>query len=434
MEKIPVGKSIAGAYGFFFGRFLTILGLSWLPASLLAVARYHFVANAGAGFVPAHLCALAYFLIALLLVSSIAVSLSREALGLRDERMFAHLIIGARELRLFFSLLVADILLGILAAVLLLGVCALALYAKDPVAALIAGTPLASYPVLHILVCVSGVLALLAEIYAALRLTFLLTPITAAEGKASLSRAWELSAGNFWRMFVIFIFIAVPVTMALMIAEYILLGAQFTGIAHQMMADGLHPGAPFFQLMQTHAVGLAAIAASAVTLATALSAGASAAAYRSFVPLPEPPEQLEPYAEPAPVPPAMPMMHHDVPVDHGHDNSHGPVESHDEDHGDVVQDARHDAPAPDHADHGHREAPATDAGNEGPHDHAEEHGHKEEPASGDDLGRKEERTDDHAHDHEPEAARDDTHGDGHANDDGHAKHDDHGDAGKDDHH
>ena len=40
MEKVPVGKSIAHAYEFLFGRFFQIIGTAWLPAALYAGAVY----------------------------------------------------------------------------------------------------------------------------------------------------------------------------------------------------------------------------------------------------------------------------------------------------------------------------------------------------------------------------------------------------------
>src|ERR1043165_6180292 len=52
MAKIPVGRTIAAAYGFLFGQIGTILGIAGLPAVLYAGADYASRAYAAAHPVP----------------------------------------------------------------------------------------------------------------------------------------------------------------------------------------------------------------------------------------------------------------------------------------------------------------------------------------------------------------------------------------------
>ncbi|MEJ0044143.1 MAG: hypothetical protein WDM81_18875 [Rhizomicrobium sp.] len=43
MSKVPVGASIAHAYGFLFGRFFQIIGTAWVPALLYGLGYYVFL-------------------------------------------------------------------------------------------------------------------------------------------------------------------------------------------------------------------------------------------------------------------------------------------------------------------------------------------------------------------------------------------------------
>jgi hypothetical protein len=46
--------------------------------------------------------------------------------------------------------------------------------------------------------------------YIDIRLSFLLGPVTVAEQRLSLIRAWQLGQGNFWRMFAVFLSFFIP--------------------------------------------------------------------------------------------------------------------------------------------------------------------------------------------------------------------------------
>jgi hypothetical protein len=382
MEKIPVGQSIGSAYGFLFGRILTILGLSWLPAVFYAAGRLIFIQHAGAGMMAAmhggppqaHLFHLGFFLFSILMISIIAVSLTREALGLGGERVLAHFVIGGKEIRLFFALVRFYILLIVLIVALVILVVAVGMALKTVLAQ---GIAPAQWPVKHVVLGLAMLLACLAVLFLVLRLTFLLAPVAVTEDHAKLSRAWSLSAGNFWRMLAIFLACAAPVFLLLVAAEYVVIGPQLRDVAHQMMTSGKHPDpAMIFRLGADHLVCLVGIATLGMVIITALFAGASATAYRALVPLTEPQVPQGEHIEPV----MMAPMHNDSDAhhdDHGHgdanDHEHsGHEENHvaDHEHGDALgheEAADHSAPDDGQA-HGDDPAPgaAADHGHEDP--------------------------------------------------------------------
>ena len=401
MEKIPVGQSIGGAYGFLFGRILTIIGLSWLPAAFYAVGRLYFIAPAvmaSHGEPPqAHLLHLALFLFSLLMISAIAVSLTREALGVGGEHAFAHFVIGGKELRLFLALVRFYVLLIVLIVALAIVVTIAGVSTKSAVDMWGQGTALTQYPVHQGVIAFAALLSFGVVLYAALRLTFLLGPVTVLESHAKLSRAWALSAGNFWRMLAVYLGCVLPVLVCMAAVEYAVMGQQMLDIAHQLMA-GKHPDpAMMFALPADDLTWLVGISAVGMVLLVALFAGASATAYRALVPRADPQEpqeeqeEQEPYGEP----PA-PLVHHDSGEahhtdhahDHNHDHGHNDNCDHahesSEEHSDAGEEqSGDDAPEQD-AGHGHRheEAHESKEGREA----AEEHAHANDHASGHDDG------------------------------------------------
>jgi hypothetical protein len=302
MDRIPVGKSIGGAYGFLFGRILTILGLSWLPAAIYAGARLAFLRHIGtavaasvqAGHHPSwqvHLAMLLFFVFSLLMVAVIALPLNREALGMRDEPVLARFVIGARELKLLWAYIRIDVLAVALVVALFFAAVGARIGTEAALAAWAKDTALMQFPVVAIVHKAAAVIAVLIFLFVSFRLGFLIAPVTAAEDKGRLARAWELSRGSFWRMLAIFLAILVPLAIAILACEYAVLHAQLHDIAHAMFASGRHPDASVLvSVVAEHGPALAAIAAAAMVIASALFAGAGAAAYRALVPLAEPEE------------------------------------------------------------------------------------------------------------------------------------------------
>ena len=79
-------------------------------------------------------------------------------------------------------------------------------------------------------------------IFAVLRLGFLLTPVVVAENRISLRRPWELSRGNFWRIFAIALAIVIPLALLAFLLMLLVVGWAPFGELHAGRI--LRPGAP----------------------------------------------------------------------------------------------------------------------------------------------------------------------------------------------
>ena len=326
MNRIHVGQTIGRGYRFLFHRFFAIAGLSWLPALALGVFATlwlpHFASDAALvskGTLAAYwlgLDALALFAALAFFAATIAVPVTREALGLHDESVFAHFVVGRRELRLFLALLrfgvllfAAAVLLTLLvgfAARLAIPVLVAKMGATSEATAAWRGIPLRSFVLGGSAFVLISVLAVLV-----LRLGFFLAPIAAIEERARVTRAWILSARNFWRVLIVTLALAVPLDLAARAVEYTLFGKQLQALLPQALAA--HDPLLLVGWMAQHAVVLAAIGSTVLTLLIALFAGASAMAYRTLMPASDmqtvwQPTVRESVEEEAPMLPAMPAM------------------------------------------------------------------------------------------------------------------------------
>jgi hypothetical protein len=200
MNKLPVWDTIRPAYTFTFAQLGTIIGLCWLPLVLIAILQFLPYAFGGdpmsASESPAAqgrhgLESLASSLLMLLLYAIAYVPVTQLALGSRKGPAMVHFALGMPEFRLFGALLLFFLVIFVMAVGIgllgLVGGGAAALTGKNPVAAVI--------------VALAIIAALLGFIYAIVRLGFLIAPVTVAENQISLTRAWLLTRGNFWRIF-----------------------------------------------------------------------------------------------------------------------------------------------------------------------------------------------------------------------------------------
>jgi hypothetical protein len=285
MPKLSVGPAISRAYGFLFRRAFAIVGLSWLPATLLGVSVWYWMTKIGAELaqsatLPSDTQQIYLMVSSVLLMlavtffaSTIAVPLTQDAMGIRTEPVAAHFVVGARELRLFFALVRFYVLLLVAAS---LFAAALSFAARfsfaqahvDPAKASWHGVPLST-----IAAAGTAFLTLALATFLWLRLSFLLWPLAAAECHVSLLRAWELSRRQTGRLFLLSVAVIVPAYALERGIEYAMFGAEVraAGSAHAVMAA-----------LAPHAVMLSVIAATAMTVLAALIAGASGAAYRDL--------------------------------------------------------------------------------------------------------------------------------------------------------
>ena len=282
MTKISVGKTIAYAYGFTFGHFLTVLGLAWVPLALVALGAYltlpsyfsGMAAMATAGEVGAGARGLGMMFLFLLIVFAgyvmIYVAIARQALGLRTGRAFFYFSLDAA----YWRLLLAYLLTILIAFGLALGV------------AIVVGLAAVAFPPLLVFV---PLMTLIGIVYVLIRLTFLQPPIAVAEERGVIRRAWELGKGNFWRMFTVLLGIIVP----LVIVQFVLQIALYSSLGITPPPDGASPAeaAAFVAQIATEIIGvlpfLVPIAIVFYSAMIAMIVSASAFAYRSLVPAPE---------------------------------------------------------------------------------------------------------------------------------------------------
>jgi len=233
MNKIPVGQTIRFAYAFTFGEIGTIIGLIWIPTLINAVAGffasgvyYRALADSlDSGLPPAGMAAtLPFFLafVSMLLLAMIAVAITQQALGLRQGPAFAHVALGGAELRAFGGFFGLYLLLILFVFVLALIVGAIAI-----VGATTAKTNAGAAPMVQAaagLVLLIGVFALL---YVVVRLSFLLVPAVVDGGEFGLTRSWQLTQGNFWRIVAVAGATLLPIAVLFGIAELVILGPDF---------------------------------------------------------------------------------------------------------------------------------------------------------------------------------------------------------------
>lgn len=215
MQKLPVGATIAHAYRFAFSDFLKIVGRIWVPWAIMSVFGIFFLPQI-IGILEAlgrrdFTAALhqSWIFIPLLIVTftlycSQIASVVQLALQPSPEQVLYHFSLGKPVWRLlgayllavpvyllaFLGVFVVSIIVGFL-----LGM--LAVLGNAKVVLGLAGGAGA-------LLAYAGIIAV------TIRAVWLLAPITVAEQKISLSRAWAASRGNFWRLLLVLIAIMLP--------------------------------------------------------------------------------------------------------------------------------------------------------------------------------------------------------------------------------
>jgi hypothetical protein len=203
MRHVPVVATIRDAYVFTATHLGGIIGLIWIPMVLATILGFFSSQNIfnqaieamasgnAAHLGPALLLWLGYLLSAFLLLAIMYVAVVQLALGQRNAPSWAHFAFGAAEWRMLRALLA---FVGLVIPVFFLGgILANAVATRSPQAA-----PLASL-LIHVVMLVF-----------AARFFLLLPAISAMETEPVLRRAWQLSAGNFWRLFAILMGFVVP--------------------------------------------------------------------------------------------------------------------------------------------------------------------------------------------------------------------------------
>jgi hypothetical protein len=290
MAKVPVGRSIAHAYEFLFGRFFQIIGTAWLPAVLYGSGYYVVLSNVqgwvslgdpGAIGRTAGVAVIA-LLAGTLLHAVIAVSLTQEALGVRKDLALAHLVVGPRELRLFFGLLLYFLLFAVLYTVVAALSVGVMFTARKYGSGLAPNLALRGMPA-AVVAGAALVIAVLASFWLSmLRLLFMLAPIASVEHRLRLARAWDLTRGSTIRTFFVLVAVFLPVVFLSWAANRFLLhiGPMAGIVPHATPAEIV---SHVLQFYASNAGALALVSGMLSVLNAALLAGASAAAYRTVV-------------------------------------------------------------------------------------------------------------------------------------------------------
>jgi hypothetical protein len=241
-HKIPVGGTITHAYGFAFSNILNNLGAMWIPAAIMYAIMFVFrgsyantvlsmSTNPQAALAGLQFLFIGMIVFGILIAAQIA-GITKEALGLRTGNAWLQFPFGAATWRLIGAYLLYFIVL----IVLYIGVFVVSLLFAG-IAAGVAGTSGGNRGMLAgagIAAVIFVLFVCCAFIYIATRLSFLLAPVVIAEHKISLFRSWELTKGNFWRIFVVFLAIIIP----LFVLEFAVLGA----IYGSSLIPPIHPG------------------------------------------------------------------------------------------------------------------------------------------------------------------------------------------------
>ncbi|HUO94209.1 MAG TPA: hypothetical protein VMU22_14890 [Rhizomicrobium sp.] len=275
MAKISVRHGVAQAYGLLFGRPLTVIGLTWLPAVFYAVAADFLIHRMDAAMASAVPSAnglfgqYAFFYFAALVAVTaffgavIAVPLTREAFGLREERVAVHLVVGAREARLFLALLRYYVIAVTALVALVVGTGIVISQATHYAAAHHFPATWGGYPLETWMNSVAGAITVITFAVLAVRYGFFLDAVAAVEDRARLRRAASLSKGNFWSIATMLVLVGLPAFLILLACEM-----TFGGLNLKSLGLAAAETTPF-----------AGVLSAGLVVLHALVAGASAGAY-----------------------------------------------------------------------------------------------------------------------------------------------------------
>jgi hypothetical protein len=237
MKKIPVGATVAHAWRFAFGDFFKILGVMWLPLAIawlpgifmrqrMMEVSAQITARSFSGLGAAMWFLVPFYLAVMILLFMQIIGIAKLALGRRSGPVWFYFSLDKPVWRLIgsFLLLILACILGWLAV--LLGDFLAGFLLRSLIGTI---DNKAVKAILGFLTIIALIAPWCAYFYCAIRLTFLLTPVVAAEEDGfALARSWTLGLGNFWRMLAILLVIFVP----FLVLEFALLfGYMFKGIS-----------------------------------------------------------------------------------------------------------------------------------------------------------------------------------------------------------
>jgi hypothetical protein len=302
-RKIPLERTIGGAYGFLLSDLVSILGIAWFPLLLfggLSAAAIWFGAlahplpplkiepgNPDIAFAVALArIMIPVFICAVLLAVMLTTCLTSRALGRMEGTTYFYFNLGAPFWRMFAAFFIAGFILVVL-RVLLHAVGVVWTHTVAP------ALPLG----IAVIATVLGVLALAALfIYVAVRLLFLLPAVVIAEERIGVGRAWHFGGGNFWRALLSILAALLPAFIVFCVLNVALFIGTLRGFPMPPFAGQEHPvpreviayvnqAVPIvLNFLKTNWLALLALQAAYLVVRTALFAGASANAYLGVAP------------------------------------------------------------------------------------------------------------------------------------------------------
>jgi len=270
VSKIPVGQTIGQAYAFAFRRYFHILGVIWLPFALLGVAGYFaLVPFAKVLFQVLHQISLnpqdktmpfqfamqmqrmsaliwAFDLLNLAVGAMIAVGIVKEALGYRKGFRVAYLWFGLEELLLVVALFLFGIMIAVFIMAAIVGVGVVVGVAVVAAAAAAHTGEVGNVMLASAFGSLAAVIAAFVFIYFAVRFLFFMAPVTVAEREFGMFRSWELSKGNFWRIFAVLFVTWVPVIVVFEGIVGALVGTSVLFPIFKIVQANPHAGAALF--------------------------------------------------------------------------------------------------------------------------------------------------------------------------------------------
>jgi hypothetical protein len=245
-EKIPVGGTIAHAYSFTFGNILNNIGAIWIPFAVFWLMLYilpmvvpdgALIEGARAGSVSVGLSfslSLLFMLFFWLIASAQTAGLSKEAFGLRRGNAFLQFPFGAAAWRILGNVVVYLLVMFVIylaLSILIYLIAKLFGIAGTDVDAMSTGA--------RVMRAILGLAFLCALIYVSTRLWFFIAPVSVAQHQVSLIKTWELSKGNFWRIFAILFVLFIPFLIVDGILFYKIFGPIFDAVQEGVTADDM---------------------------------------------------------------------------------------------------------------------------------------------------------------------------------------------------
>ena len=228
MHRLPVTATVGAAYRFLSGQAGTIIRLAWFPLLIVAAAQYYGTVTAAetalarllgtpdTGGPSADFIMIAVGLVQIVGGAMVGVAL-HQLLLFGDDRRDTYILfsLGRTEL-LFMVIPVVAVVLAYFGAGLLVAVAA----------APAAGGPSPLFAILLIAIAAAAV-------YLGVRLTPLY-PVIVVGDRFDLGHAFDLSRGNFWRIFTVMILGFLPVVIVLILL----------GMVSEPIADAFFSGLP----------------------------------------------------------------------------------------------------------------------------------------------------------------------------------------------